>query len=238
VNDIDKWENIDWLTSARRLVEWVNQRSSDERFMIFLRHSEREVIEDHSEQFSTGLTEIGKQMSFEMGMRLPTDKPIRIFFSFVSRCYETVEELAKGLKENDGEIVEFESEPLLVMPEYSEESVWDNLQPDGENVTEFVNRWANGEFGDRIQYFEDYKLKLLKHTFGRLKEEKEPFMHVHVTHDLALMAIKRILLQRPIGYEDRESFQGGICCTIDKEGSFYLYNSGEETDLVFHDLNS
>lgn len=235
VNDGSNWDKTEWLTCARSLVEWLSQRPSNERFMIFLRHSQRDVIEDHSVQFSTGLTEIGKQMSFEMGKRLPTNKPIRIFFSFVARCFQTAEELAKGLRENGGEIVEFETSPILVMPEYCNESVWDNLQPDGENVTEFVNRWADDEFGDMIEHFENYKVKLLDHTLGRLKGENHPVMHIHVTHDLALMAIKRILLQRPIGYEDRDPFQGGICSIIDNKGTLYLYNSQEESRLSLSD---
>lgn len=237
MNSTLDWENTDWLEGARNLVEWVNQRHPNERLMIFLRHSQRDVIEDHSKQFSTGLTEIGKQMSFEMGTRLPSSKSIRIYFSFVSRCFETAEELAKGLRENGGDIVEFESEPLLVMPEYTDELVWENLQPDGKNVTEFVNRWADGEFGDRIQKFENYMEKLMNHTFNRLKDETNPVMHIHVSHDLALMAIKRAILERPIGYEDRESFQGGISASADKEGLWYIYNSGEEIHLSLKNLD-
>ena len=231
------WKTIDWLEGARSLVEWVNQRPTNERIMIFLRHSQRDVIEDHSKQFSTGLTPLGKQMSFEMGKKLPTSNPIHIFFSFVSRCYETANELAKGLSENSGDIVEFESEPLLVMPEYNDELVWENLQPDGRNITEFVNRWADGEFGDRIQHFENYMSKLSNHSFNRLKMEEDPVMHIHVTHDLALMALKRFLLQRPIGSEDRESFQGGIGYSINNDGYWILYNSGEETKLSLSDPN-
>ncbi|MHA2002701.1 MAG: histidine phosphatase family protein [Candidatus Thorarchaeota archaeon] len=228
--DLD-WEKIDWLASARNLTEWVNQRPPDERVMIFLRHSHREVIQDHSTQFSTGLTEIGKQMSHEMGSRLAATKPIRIFFSFIPRSHQTAEELASGLKENDGEIVEFESIAILVMPEFSDEAVWDNLQPDGKNVTEFVNRWADGEFGDMIESFDEYRNRLVETTLGRLMKETESVLHIHVSHDLALMALKRILLQRPIDEHDREPFQGGICTSIDKEGNSRLYNTKEETRL-------
>ena len=231
------WNNTEWLSGARDLVKWVNQRPSNERLLILLRHSQRDVIEDHSLQFSTGLTKIGKEMSFEMGQRLPVVNSIRIFFSFVARCYETADELAKGLRENGGEILEFETAPILVMPDYSNDVVWENLQPNGENVTEFINRWADNEFGDDIESFEIYNNKLLKHTFGRLIQENNPVMHIHVTHDLALMAIKRFLLQRPIRYEDRESYQGGISSTLDGKGSWILYNSGGESRLSFSDMD-
>jgi broad specificity phosphatase PhoE len=229
------WQKIDWLASARNLTEWVNQRPPDERVMIFLRHSHREVIQDHSTQFSTGLTEIGKRMSREMGRRLAAKKPMRIFFSFIPRSHQTAEEIANGLNENDGEIVEFESIAILVMPEFCDEAVWDNLQPDGKNVTEFVNRWADGEFGDMIESFEEYSFRLLETTMGRLKKETDPALHIHVSHDLALMALKRILLQRPIDENDREPFQGGICTTIDRDGLLRLYNSEEESQLSLPD---
>jgi broad specificity phosphatase PhoE len=226
-----EWYRIDWLASARRLVEWIGQRPPEESVMLFLRHSHREEIPDHSVQFSTGLTEIGKQMSYEMGKKLPTNRPVRIFFSFVPRCYETAEALANGLKENGGEVVEFEAIPILVMPEFDDEAVWENLQPDGKNVTQFVNSWADGEFSNMIESFESYRGRLLEATIERLRSEYESVMHIHVTHDLALMSIKRILLQRTIGNQDREPYQGGICISINREGVSYLYNSEEVTRL-------
>jgi broad specificity phosphatase PhoE len=235
VTDGSDWQEIDWLASARDLVEWVNGRQSDERVMIFLRHSHREVIQDHSTQFSTGLTEIGKQMSFEMGRRLAATQPIRIFFSFIPRSHQTAEELAKGIREYGGEILEYESIAILVMPEFDDETVWENLQPDGKNVTDFVNRWADGEFGDMIESFEEYKIRLVETTLGRLKKETDPALHIHVSHDLALMALKRILLQGPIDENDREPFQGGICTAIDENGIWRLYNSGEESHLSLTD---
>jgi broad specificity phosphatase PhoE len=174
-------------------------------------------------------------MSSEMGRRLAVKHPIRIFYSFIPRSSQTAEELANGLKENGGEIVEFESIAILVMPEFCDEAVWDNLQPDGKNVTEFVNRWADGEFGDMIESFEEYRIRLLETTLERLKKETGPMLHIHVSHDLALMAFKRILLQRPIDENDREPFQGGICTTFDGEGLLRLYNSEEESQLSLPD---
>ncbi|MFW9913718.1 MAG: histidine phosphatase family protein [Candidatus Thorarchaeota archaeon] len=224
------WLEYDWLESARNIVDWVSERPPNERIMIFLRHSHRNEIPDHSVQFSTGLTEIGKQMSYEMGKRLPVNRPIRIFFSFVPRCYETAEALANGLRVNGADIVEFEAIPILVMPEFDDEAVWENLQPDGKNVTQFVNRWADGEFGEMIESFKSYRGRLLEATIEKLRNENKSVMHIHVTHDLALMSIKRILLQRTIGNLDREPYQGGICISINR-GVSHLYNSEEVTRL-------
>jgi broad specificity phosphatase PhoE len=170
-------------------------------------------------------------MSYEMGKRLPAGIPIRIFYSFIPRSQQTAEELARGLRENGAEILEYEAIAILVMPEFDDETVWENLQPDGKNVTEFVNRWADGEFGDMIESFESYRVRLMEATLERLRKEKDSVMHIHVSHDLGLMALKRILLQRPIDENDREPFQGGICATVLRDGSLRFHCSEEESQL-------
>ncbi len=225
------WDYIEWLADARSLVGWTSQKPQDERCMIFLRHSHREMILDHSSQFSTGLTEIGKQMAYEMGRRLPAGRPIRTFFSFVPRCHETAQQLTEGIRDSGGEVVEFESIAILVMPEFSDEAVWEHLQPDGKNVAEFVNRWAEGEFGEMIESWSEYEARLMETTLQRLKKDRGPVVHIYVTHDLAVMAMKRILLKRTLDNEDRESFLGGICVCIEEKGDMLLYNSGHETEL-------
>ncbi|MBD3408144.1 MAG: hypothetical protein GF411_18630 [Candidatus Lokiarchaeota archaeon] len=214
----EKWNQIDWLTNARELVNWIQERSSDDRIMLFLRHSHREVIKDHSEQFNTGLTDLGKNMAYEMGTRLPTNFPTKIWFSFVPRCYETAEEISQAIEERGGKIIEKDNLPILVAPEFNDEAVWENLQPDGKNVHEFVNKWAEGEFGNMIQNFDEYREILLGDTLERLKKEETPMFHIHVTHDLAIMALKRILVDEPLTSQDREPFLGGIGITIKIDG--------------------
>ncbi|TXT55321.1 MAG: hypothetical protein BAJATHORv1_40232 [Candidatus Thorarchaeota archaeon] len=219
MNEKNEWHDLDWLDSARNIVEWINNREVDERIMLLLRHSHREVIEDHSVQFSTGLTKIGKRTAYKMGKKLPTDSPFQIWFSFVPRCYETAEKISEGLEERGATIIDMDNLPILVAPEFNDEKVWENLQPDGRNVHEFVNRWANGEFDDMIQNFDEYTDNLVAETLDRISQESQPVVHIHVTHDLAIMAIKRVLLKRPLLPEDREPFLGGISLAINSSNT-------------------
>ena len=223
MNGGSEWESLDWLESARQLVHWINGRNKTGRLLMVVRHSHREVIEDHSSQFSTGLTELGKRMSYEMGLRLRSDLPVHLFFSFVPRCYQTAEEIARGLNERGAEIDGMDPLAILVMPEYTDETVWANLQPDGHNVHEFVNRWADGEFGDKIQDFAHYTRVLIDETIGRLRRANEPVLHVHVTHDLALMAMKRALLGTPLRRGHREPYLGGLAVSIGEDGKTHRY---------------
>lgn len=204
------WTKTDWLSSAKLNLEWIASQPLTERIMLFLRHSHREAISDHSFQLSTALTQLGKDMSYEMGRQLPIKLPARVFYSFVPRCYETADEIAKGFQEVGGKVVEMEPLEILVAPVIIDDKVWSNLQPDGRNVTEFVNDFADGNFGVMVEPFEAYRSRLMAATIERLRITKSPELHIHVTHDLAVMAIKRILLGRPLEFEDREPFLGGI----------------------------
>jgi hypothetical protein len=121
--------------------------------------------------------------------------------------------------------------PILVTPEIADESVWENLQPDGKNITDFINNWAEGKFGDKIERFEDYKSRILNDTLIRILNTKRDEIHIHVTHDLALIALKRILFKRPVDFEDREPFLGGFAIEVDKEGNVMLYSAGKELNI-------
>jgi broad specificity phosphatase PhoE len=207
------WDNEDWTASARHLLDWTAKQDENRPLMLLIRHSHREVLRDHQDMLSEGLTEIGKQLSVEMGRRLPTARRTHIFFSIVPRCYETAEAIAEGFSEQGGDIIDMDPLPTLVRPEYTQQEVWKNLNPNGENVTEFVNRWADGEF-EGIEPFNDFKARLMNDTLKRLLSIDEPQLHIHVTHDLSLMSAKRTFFNRALTWNDREPYLGGIGVTI------------------------
>ncbi len=219
------WGNEEWLDSARRLIEWVNTTDSDQSVMLLIRHSHREKIVDIEEILGKGLTELGKNMSLEMGLRFPTDRKARFWLSFVSRCYETAESMAAGFAQQGGEVIDMDALPTLVGPHVIDKEVWSELHPDGKNVTHFVNRWAEGGFGDRIEPFENYISRFMEDTVKKLISLEEPAIHIHVTHDLAMMAVKRMIFSRPLVNEDREPYLGGLGVKV--EDSYALFFTGD-----------
>lgn len=225
-----KWDELDWLEGIRRIVEWVQTREDSESVMLLLRHSHREILRDHKDMLGGGLTELGKQTSFEVGQRLPISRSAHFFFSIVPRCYETAEWMAKGFTEKGGSVIDMDPLPPLVGPEYSEQEVWGNLNPNGENVTEFVNRWAQGDFGTAIEPLEEYQARIVKETVERAESHPEPVTHVHITHDLGLMCIKRLLLGRPLEEDDREPYLGGLGVSV-AEREKMLFMGGRQVPM-------
>ncbi|MDF1538572.1 MAG: phosphoglycerate mutase family protein [Candidatus Thorarchaeota archaeon] len=221
-----EWESEEWLHSAKNLIEWVSKTPIDSQVMLLVRHSHRETIKDHTAQLSTELTPLGCRMSTEMGRRLPSNRKTIMFFSFVTRCYQTAQELGNGLSENGGAIDDMDALAVLATPEVISDDFWKGLQPDGKNITEFVNNWADGVFEGLVEPFEDYKQRFVQDIVERISNAESGSLHIHITHDLALMAAKRILMPRAIGYDDREPFLGGIGLMIQDE-EYTLYSSGE-----------
>ncbi len=221
-----EWNSEDWLDSVKNLIEWVNKTPTNSQVMLLVRHSHRVTIKNHTAQLSTELTPLGRRMSAEMGRRLPNDRRTLLFFSFVTRCYQTAQELGIGLTEKGGVIDDMDALAVLATPEVRSDEFWDGLQPDGKNITEFVNNWADGVFEGLVEPFEDYKQRFVQDTIERISTAPKGSMHIHITHDLALMAAKRILMPRTIGYDDREPFLGGIGIMIGDQ-EYTLYSSGE-----------
>jgi len=191
-------------------IYWTNSIDIRKAVALVVRHSHRATLADYAQMLSGGLTELGKRTSFEIGRRLRVERPADIFTSFVPRCSETAESIAKGFSDAGGRVLGIDSLDTLFSPEYSEEKVWENLQSDGRNVTEFVNKWADGRFGNGIESFDSIRSRLRSDTVSRLTAATGPVMQIHVTHDLALMSLKRSLLRRPLVVTDREPYLGGI----------------------------
>lgn len=221
------WNSLDWVYSAKKLLEWMTTVPQEQPVMLLVRHSHRETLQNHDEMVSGGLTELGKRMSFELGTRIPREGKMHIYTSFIPRCFETAEAIADGFTQKGGEVIDIDPLPPLVGPQVIEEEVWKNLHPDGRNVTDFVNIWVDGGFGERMELFDDYRERLIEATVKKLVSLKENIMHVHVTHDLAMMCTKRILLKRSLVPEDREPYLGGLSVTV--SGSETILNIAGKT---------
>jgi broad specificity phosphatase PhoE len=233
----ESWDNEDWVTNVKNILQWSSNIEQDKPMMLLLRHSHRETLLDHTQMASAGLTELGKQMSIEVGRRIPSGRPMDLYTSFVPRCFETAEGIAEGYSKTGGEIIDISPLPSLVAPQILEQDVWTELHPDGENVTEFVNRWVNGEFEGRMEPFGEYQVRFVEDTVKRLAEAKEKIIYIHVTHDLALMSAKRMLLERNLIHEDREPYLGGFGLITVDTGLELFIGSTNSSIMISNNAN-
>ncbi|MGY5858706.1 MAG: histidine phosphatase family protein [Candidatus Thorarchaeota archaeon] len=224
-----EWENEEWTYGAKQLIDWAVSIDSEQPLLLMIRHSHREVLYTYEDTMGQGLTDLGKRVSVELGRKIPTGRKAHIFLSVVPRCVETAEAISEGFSTEGGEVVDMDGISTLIGPEYTDRSVWNNLHPNGENVTEFVNQWADDDF-EGIEPFSEFSVRLMDDTVKRLLSLKDNMMHIHVTHDLAMMCMKRILFDRPLTREDRVPFLGGLGITS-KNGELIFFAAGKVTIL-------
>lgn len=219
----ERWYSVEWLDSARNIVEWTKGRSSADRTVLLLRHSHRERLNNHEEMMGAGLTDLGRKTAYEMGCRLRVGNNIHISTSFISRCYETAEHLADGLAEQGYTVDTIDTLPALVGPENAMDVVSRELHPDGENVTEFINNWAHGRYDGEMESFGDYLDRLYITVFNNLGALEAGCMSINITHDLTLMTAKRAILGEPLSQSDREPYLGGIALRTRNSGIEILF---------------
>ena len=229
-----EWDTEEWTSGAKRLLEWISTIDSNQPVMLMVRHSHREKLHNHHDTMNAGLTNLGKKLSREMGCRIPIDRKAHIFLSVVPRCYETAEAISEGFTSRGGEVIDMDPLSTLIGPEYSDREVWQNLNSNGENVTEFVNMWANDKF-EGIESFAEFSVRLMEDTVKRLLSVKGNLMHIHVPHDLALMCTKRILLNRPLTRDDREPYLAGLGISM-QNGTPTLFVASTQDRIVLTDF--
>lgn len=217
------WYSVEWLNSARNIVEWTKETPAGVQTVLLLRHSHRERLNNHNEMMGAGLTDLGKNTAYEMGRRLRVTGDIRILTSFISRCYETAEHLVEGLSEQGYTVNKIDPLPALVGPENAMDVVSRELHPDGENVTEFVNDWANGKFDGEMESFRSYLKKVEDSVFRDVVSAETKTTSINITHDLTLMSAKRAILGEPLSRSNREPYLGGIA----------IRSSDSELEILF-----
>jgi len=222
-----EWDTEDWTNSAKELIDWTVTVDSEQPLLLMIRHSHRDVLRTYEDTMGKGLTDLGKRVSVELGRRIPTTRQAHIFLSVVPRCFQTAESISEGFIAEGGKVIDMDPLPTLIGPEYTDRNVWNNLHPNGENVTEFVNDWADNKF-EGIEPFNEFSIRLMEDTMKRLRSVTDNMMHIHVTHDLAMMCTKRILLNRPLTRDDRVPFLGGLGITLNN-GAPILFTAGKIT---------
>lgn len=206
-----EWNSQEWLDGAKELIRWSNAVSTEKSFVLIVRHSHREIIASYDEMVGRGLTALGHRMAKEFGRRLPLRKNTKIFHSYVPRCSETAEDIAEGIRSAGGHVGSVQASDILVGPRVIDSQLWQKLGRDGIRVIEFVQDWQRGVFTEeQIEPFREFKTRAVRELIGKLRSAPDSSMHVHVTHDLFLVAARRILQTSSVSSNDRPPYLGGF----------------------------
>jgi broad specificity phosphatase PhoE len=150
-------------------------------------------------------------MAREFGRRLPVRKGTKIFHSYVPRCTETAEDIAEGINDAGGHVSLIEASDLLVGPRVIDPQLWQKIGRDGFRVLEFVEEWRNGMFTEQqMESYDKFQTRVAREMIRKLRLAPDGSMHLHVTHDLFLVAARRVMQRTYGSTSERPPYLGGF----------------------------
>jgi len=228
MNSGHEWGTVEWLRDARLLVDWVNGQAGN-RVMLMIRHSHRLVNRGFQASLTAELTPIGHETSVELGQRLPTDRPVSIFYSPHIRTEQTAERIAEGLSESGGDLVLMKELGILLganadprkYAAYAGEIGWPRT----------YQLWSRDMISeDTIERMKAYTQRLHPHTLERLAEDSRDSLHIHVTHDMVVAACRWMYLTIKSDSGLDVQFLGGFGI-VGADDAFRGFVGGKHTDL-------
>ena len=210
------WESEAWLANARDLVQWVNQLERGPALLL-IRHSQRVEPDELERILIEPLTPLGIEMAKEFGRRLQCDRTISIWHSHHPRAKETAEGIVSGLEEHGGSAKVERPSRTLMGPAWDAPKYVDMAHQMG--IVTFFDSWARDRIPmDIIEPIGDFTRRLVKSTIGRLMRAPKDSLHIHITHDLVVMAARKVFLDVDTKEDNTVTYLGGFGLTPSKGG--------------------
>jgi len=219
------WNNAEWTSQARSLIQGLNQFSQDSKIFVFIRHSHRKESLDANELEKLGLTELGCEIARIFGRSLPKNRALKLFHSPSPRCIETVQNIIEGFHETGG-----------FYDIYGTNSPVNNTKSSKNFITtqalkyggiEFIERWHDYKFSKKdIIPFNDYCMNVYDHAMRISEKAQEGEICIQVTHDIFIMALRYGWFDISIKHY-WPSFLGGFAVSFDI-GSNFLLDVGKQ----------
>lgn len=171
----------------------INQIEKEGKVSILIRHAERYKIQTMAEAIHPTLTEKGKNDAFLLGQELSQHHPLSIYYSPVTRCKETAENIIRGISSknytphNGGFLLDLGG-PYIKGDWNIIAKIVDDI---GQDI--FIRKWFNGEYSaDLIMPLDEAaRLQLFLHVQQLQKEEHST---LNVTHDWNIMILREFFL--------------------------------------------
>ncbi|MFW9963447.1 MAG: histidine phosphatase family protein [Candidatus Sifarchaeia archaeon] len=223
-----EWNSIDWLHEARALLGWLDSLDSGPA-LLMIRHSERPEDIDVATTIKAELTKSGQDIAFEFGKRIPKHWKTTIFHSPHIRTIQTAERIASGFKAKNGQLIDVEKLNVLLGGIGDIEKIVTLAYEIG--FDEFYFQWKQNKIPPEIiEPIDNYLNRLTQQVIARFSQAEVNDLHIYVTHDTVIAALRNIYLDTLIDEGLSVSFLGGygIAKTASKLVGF---NDGEMVNI-------
>ncbi len=202
-----------------------------------LRHSARHYDTDNpiNEPFM-GLTEEGKELSFEWGKSLPPGRHLNFFSSFIGRCIETAYLMDKGYVASSG-TTSHNAIELTLSPFYVKDAL--RLFEEHLKGSDFLPAWFNGSVPADVIDPPEKVATTMKAFWEKRFAENDCSNHLDicVTHDWNVYVLQWYFLKVPSEKRENVDYLDGMIIYKDKQ-EYYIAASGHEPRKLQLDSNA
>ncbi len=186
-------EENEFGKNTLKLISDLKERGIN-RFSVIMRHSARHYdLENPRTEPFQGLTEEGKEYSYDLGKRIPQDLTIRLFSSTFGRCIETAYLIDKGFTSVGGSAIN-NNINIKLAPSYVKEPQL-LLKIMQEGIPDFIRYWFEGNIStDIIDRRDNAAKEIVAFLTTELKELPENHINLTISHDWNMYLIKESFL--------------------------------------------
>jgi len=177
---------------------------------IILRHAERDPIVHMGNPVPALLTEQGMSDSIDLGKKLSTVSPVRIFYSPFPRCRQTAQGIMQGIVEAGGSATIEDKHPGLAGPYVTGDWRKIGAMVEEEGQASFIRRWFDGGVStELLMPLEKAAPAQLKIMADQLSEPGPSF--VNVTHDWNIMILLEYFFSLKHDIIGQPGYLDGMC---------------------------
>lgn len=226
------WDRAEWNQEAKNLLVGLKKFPKNSKIILILRHSRRDDSDDPWKVSELKLTPLGHEIAKKFGEKLPKERTIRLFYSFLDRCKQTAQGILDGFNRILGRAILMQTLDTLVDIGMEAEIFFKEITK--YPFTEFIYRWIAGLYSPKIiTPFNEYCREAASIIWKGIENAPDKGIDIHISHDLIILCYKLGWFGLPPN-DYWPSFLGGFAFTIEKnEILLFDYNGLNHVEVPY-----
>ncbi len=219
---------------AEQTIDTINKTIEHgiKKISVLIRHSDRFFSKEAKPEAFMGLTDIGKDLAFDFGLKLRSNPVPKLCSSFIGRCIETAYLIDKGYTKQNNLLIDHNYLAQMLGPLFVKdvEKVLSLVQTQETNV--FLRNWFDKRIDEKLmENPEKTSDNLCEFMIEQIKSLKKNQIALCISHDWSIFPIKEFKMNLKhetsgdIGYLDGLVF-------FEKESKYYITNYQSDPILL------
>jgi broad specificity phosphatase PhoE len=225
---------LKYEVKTEKTIDTINKTLNQgiKKISVLIRHSDRFFSKEVKPEAFMGLTDIGKDIAFDFGLKLRSNPVPKLCSSFIGRCIETAYLIDKGYTKQNNLLLDHNYLEEMLGPIFVKdvEKTLSLVQAQETNV--FLRNWFDKRIDEKImENPEKTSDNLCEFMIEQIKNLKENQIALCISHDWSIFTVKEFKMNLKhetsgdVGYLDGLIF-------FEKDNKYYITNYQSDPILL------